>query len=310
MWAEAGRPRRPYDVVHATAFPYAFPLLCARRLAATLGVPFFLTPFLHLGDPDDPHDRTRRAYLQPALLRIARSADRLFVQTEGERQALQAHRFAGERIILQGLGVDLADCTNGDRTAARRAWGVGPEEVVVGHLANNSREKGSVDLVEAAQRAWSRGSRFRLVLAGPEMPNFRGWWQTARPDGPVRRLGVLDARGKRDFFAGIDVFALPSRVDSFGLVLPEAWANGVPNVGYRAGGVAWVIRDSVDGLLVRCGDLDGLAEALGRLSADAELRRRLGEAGRQRLHTDFRWEDKLRLVEKAYRNEPAAPPPL
>ena len=42
------------------------------------------------------------------------------------------------------------------------------------------------------------------------------------------RLGVLSERQKRDFFAGIDVFALPSRSDSFGLVLLEAWANGVP----------------------------------------------------------------------------------
>jgi glycosyltransferase involved in cell wall biosynthesis len=308
MWAEAGRPRRRYDVVHATAFPYAFPLLCARRLATTLGVPFFLTPFLHLGDPDDPHDRTRRAYLQPALLDIARSADRLFVQTEGERQALLAHGFAEERIILQGLGVDLADCTGGDRTAARSAWSVSSEEVVVGHLANNSREKGSVDLVEAARRAWARGGRFRLLLAGPEMPNFRHWRRTAPLEGPVRRLGVLDARGKRDFFAGIDVFALPSRVDSFGLVLPEAWANGVPNLVYRAGGPAWVVRDGVDGLHVRCGDLDGLATALLRLTTDAELRRRLGETGRARLRSDFRWEDKLRLVEEAYRRVRASVP--
>jgi glycosyltransferase involved in cell wall biosynthesis len=299
MWADAGRPHS-FDVVHATAFPYAFPLLCARRLAATLGVPFFLTPFLHLGDPDDPDDRTRRAYLQPALLNIARSADRLFVQTEGERQALLAHGFAQDRIVLQGLGVDVADCTGGDRAAARAAWGAGPDEVVVGHLANNSREKGTVDLVEAAGRAWAGGARFRLVLAGPEMPNFRRWWQAARPAGPVRRLGVLDAQAKRDFFAGIDVFALPSRVDSFGLVLPEAWANGVPNVAYRAGGPAWVIRDGGDGLLVRCGDLDGLAGALARLAADRELRRRLGAAGRERIGREFRWEDKLRMVEKAY----------
>src|SRR5205823_641127 len=103
MWADAGRPPHRFDVVHATAFPYAFPLLCARRLARTLGVPFLLTPFLHLGDPDDALDRTRRAYLQPALLHVARSADRLFVQTEGERLALRAQGFADDRLVLQGL---------------------------------------------------------------------------------------------------------------------------------------------------------------------------------------------------------------
>jgi glycosyltransferase involved in cell wall biosynthesis len=59
------------------------------------------------------------------------------------------------------------------------------------------------------------------------MPNVEQFWRSYCPAGRVRRLGVLDARQKQDFFAGLDVFALPSRSDSFGLVLLEAWANGV-----------------------------------------------------------------------------------
>jgi glycosyltransferase involved in cell wall biosynthesis len=308
----AGGDGATFDVVHATAFPYAWPILCARRLARRLGVPFLLTPFLHLGDPDDPRDRSRRAFLQPPLLRLARSADRLFVQTEGERRALLDLGFAAEKLVLQGMGVEVAECTGGDRRRARTEWGVAAEEVVVGHLANNSREKGTVDLLQAAARAWRQGIRFRIVLAGPEMPNFREFWHRYPEAEHVRRLGVLDDRQKRDFYAGLDVFALPSRADSFGLVLLEAWANGAANVAYRAGGIPWVIRDEEDGLLVKCGDLDGLAAALRRLSEDAALRRRLGESGRERVRTEFRWDDKLELVRSVYeegngrRAQPAA----
>ena len=133
------------------------------------------------------------------------------------------------------------------------------------------------------------------------MPNFQSFLaRLCEPSERVRRLGVLDEKQKRDFFAGIDVFALPSRSDSFGMVLLEAWANGVPNLGYRAGGIAWVIRHEEDGLLVKCGDVDGLAAALLRLAADAELRRRLGEAGRERTRKEFGWEDKLRMVRRVY----------
>ncbi len=172
---------------------------------------------------------------------------------------------------------------------------------MIGHLANNSREKGSVDLLRAAERAWRQGGRFVLVLAGPEMPNFQSFWRGHRPTGSVIRLGVLDARQKRDFFAAIDVFALPSRSDSFGLVLLEAWANGVPNIGYRAGGIGWVIRDEKDGLLVRCGDIHGLAAAMLRLTASAELRYRLGEAGLERTRQEFEWADKFEIVRRVYR---------
>ena len=60
MWRDAGRFAGPVDAVHAFAFPYSFPAACGLRLARRRGVPFLLTPFLHLGDPTDPRDRTRR----------------------------------------------------------------------------------------------------------------------------------------------------------------------------------------------------------------------------------------------------------
>src|SRR5262249_28481067 len=135
------------------------------------------------------------------------------------------------------------------------------------------------------------------------------FWEHFRPRERVRRLGVLDARQKRDFFAGIDVFALPSRSDSFGLVLPEAWANGVPCVGYRAGGIAWVIRHEQDGLLVPCG-VGGVAHALLRLTSDAVLRQRLGEAGQERSRREFDWTEKLELVRRMYAEVVEGPSPL
>jgi len=301
MWRDAGRSDRAFDLVHATAFPYGWILASARRLAQRLHVPFVVTPFLHLGDPEDPRDRSRRAYLSPALCSILAAADRIFVQTDLERDALLGQGVPANKLVLQGLGVDPAGCTGGNRERTRAAWGVGPDEVVVGHLANNSVEKGTVDLLRAAEAAWSAGGRFRLILAGPEMPNFRAFWSRFGARERVARLGVLDEPGKRDFFAGLDLFAMPSRSDSFGLVFLEAWANQLPCLAYRAGGVPGVIRDGRDGLLVRCGDVTGLAEALRRLVGDAALRGRLGQAGQARLPQEFRWEDKLRLVRRVYR---------
>lgn len=300
MWVECGRPAQPFDVVHASAFPYAFPIACARRLARQLGVPWVLTPFLHLGDPDDCHDRTRQSYTAPALFSLIHDADRVLVQTPSERQALLDRGVPEGKVVLQGLGVDPAECTLGDRQRARAEWGVGAEEVVIGHLANNSVEKGSVDLLRAVAGLFRRQVPVRVVLAGPEMPNFRRFWSGYDHAPRIERLGVLDDRQKRDFFAGLDLFALPSRSDSFGLVVLEAWANGLPVVGYRAGGLADLIRHEVDGLLIRCGDLTALETALAQLLPHAAWRRRLGEAGRERIQHEFLWSDKLNLVRRVY----------
>jgi glycosyltransferase involved in cell wall biosynthesis len=295
MWRDAGRYDGPLDAVHATAFPYAFPILCGLRLARRRGVPFLLTPFLHLGDPADPADRTRKRYTAPHLRWLLRQADRVFVQTRLERDAAVGLGVPPDRVVLQGLGVEPAECTGGDRDAARRSWGVSAAEVVVGHLANNSAEKGTVDLLRAAERAWAAGHRFRVILAGPEIPSFRSFWDRFGPKHRVTRLGVLTEARKRDFFAGIDLFALPSRSDSFGLVLLEAWANGKPNLVYRAGGPAELVRDGADGLHARCGDWQELAAKLGALVADPGLRR-LGDNGLSRVTREFRWADKLELV--------------
>src|SRR5579871_3421820 len=146
MWREAGRRDEPFDLVHASAFPYGWPIACGLRLARRLGIPLVLTPFLHLGDPDDQRDPTRRAYLSPALRSLIFAADCVLVQTESERAAVRGLGVDPHKIVLQGLGVDPAECTGGDRHRARRAWQVCRGEVVIGHLANNSREKGTIDL--------------------------------------------------------------------------------------------------------------------------------------------------------------------
>jgi glycosyltransferase involved in cell wall biosynthesis len=300
MWADSGHACHPCDIVHATAFPYAFPITCALRMARRLAVPFVLTPFLHLGDPDNPHDPVRRQYTTPALMSLVRAADCVFVQTSGERDALLQRGIGEEKLVILGMGVDPCECTGGDRQRLRHALGIRADEVVVGHLGNNSREKGTVDLLQAAERVWTQGCSFHVVLAGPEMPNFQRFWKSFQSSGPVHRLGVLDERQKRDFFAASDLFVLPSRSDSFGLVLLEAWANGVPNLAYRAGGIADVVRHGQDGWLAPCGEVAALAEGLKRLVNDADLRRHLGRAGQDRLPREFRWEDKLKRVCEVY----------
>jgi glycosyltransferase involved in cell wall biosynthesis len=300
MWRDANTYDGPLDAVHAAAFPYSFPIACGLRLARRRGVPFLLTPFLHLGDPADTNDRTRKQYTAPHLVWLLKQADRVFVQTRAERDAAVALGVPEGRVVLQGLGAEPGECTGGDRGRFRAACGFG-NEVVIGHLANNSAEKGTVDLLRAADLAWADGAQFRVVLAGPEMPNFRDFWTNFARKDRVTRLGVLGEEQKRDFFAGIDAFALPSRCDSFGLVLLEAWANGTPNVVYRAGGPAELVRHERDGLQAACGNVEELAACLGRLAADASLRRRLGEAGRARVVREFRWHDKLELVRETIR---------
>jgi glycogen synthase len=82
---------------------------------------------------------------------------------------------------------------------------------------------------------------------------------------------------------------LPSRTDSFGIVILEAWAHGKPVIGSRAGGIPGVIDEGHNGLLVDFGDMAGLTQAIQHLLNDETLRRTLGQHGRAKLTTHYTW---------------------
>jgi glycosyltransferase involved in cell wall biosynthesis len=298
MLYDAARFDGPCDAIHATALPYGWPLICGLKLARCKKAQFLLTPFLHFGDPTNLRDRTRKAYTSKAMRYLLASADTIFVQTELEGETIRQIGIPFDRIVFQGMGVDPAECAGGNRERTRQKWGI-HDECVIGHLANLSRAKGTIDLLRAARLAWEAGARFRIILAGAEMPDFRRVWQDFEPKDRVWLLGPLDEMGKKDFFAAIDAFCLPSRTDSFGLVILEAWANGKPVIAYRAGGVAELIHDGVDGRLINCGDRNGLADALKLVERDVEVRSAWGASGQARINCEFRWDDKLRIVENA-----------
>lgn len=304
LWSMAHNSAEKIKLIHASAFPYTFPLYCSLHWARRLNIPFLLTPFLHLGDPAQENNATRQSYLSPPLLYLLRQADHVFVQTQLERQAVLSVGIDPSRITLQGLGVDPAECTQGSRDRANQRWQLPDGTLRIGHLANLSEEKGSADLLRAATILHERNIPFMLILAGPAMPNFRKVWKSL-PNAirqQVRILGVLPDDAKADFYAALDIFALPSRSDSFGLVLLEAWANAIPCVGYRAGGIAEVIQHEQDGLLTSCGDIHELADALQQLLQSQTLRETLGYQGLKKIESQHRWPDKLDMVRKVYQS--------
>src|SRR5581483_6132281 len=99
----------------------------------------------------------------------------------------------------------------------------------------------------------------------------------------VRFEGAVSQDHIRSLFSTADVFALASFAEGIPVVLMEAMAMTVPCISTRITGIPELIRDGIDGLLVTPADAAELASAIGRLMDDANLRRRLGEAGRQRV---------------------------
>jgi hypothetical protein len=101
-------------------------------------------------------------------------------------------------------------------------------------------------------------------------------------------------------YADADVVCLPSRFESFGLVLVEAMMFGKPVVASAIGGMQEIVREGENGFLARPEDVASLAEALRRLLADAELRRTFGARSRELFEQHFSAEIMVRNTLACY----------
>ena len=103
------------------------------------------------------------------------------------------------------------------------------------------------------------------------------------------------------YYSFFDAFLLPSANEGTPVSAIESLAAGRPVVATRVGGTPDVVEDGVSGMLVRVGDVEGIAGALERLARDPELRRRLGEQGREHVIGRYRVERLVDDVDALYR---------
>ncbi len=285
------RERRP-DLVHlVTEGPLGLAaLLAARRL----GIP--LTSALHTNfDAYGAHYGL--GWLRGAIaayLRAFHNATALtFVPTRRQSESLRAQGY--RRVEVLARGVDTALFTPARRDPSLRAqWGVGEEGVAVLYVGRLAPEKNLGLLARAFRALAGQQPRAKLVVVGDGPLAAR--WRREHPEfvfcGP-RRGEELAAH-----YASADCFLFPSFTETFGNVVLEAMASGLPVVGYDEAAVAECIEDGVNGLSCPLGDEEAFITQACRLATDASLRLRLGIAARASA-SERSWSDIFRRAETA-----------
>ncbi len=168
------------------------------------------------------------------------------------------------------------------------------------YLGRLSPEKDPANLLAAIGLLRSRGLEVRATLAGdgPER---------AALERQVRALGLSEVVELPGFVSEImpllaraDILVNPSRTECMPNAVLEAMWAGVPVVATRVGGVAEMIRDGTDGLLVNSGDSTALANGIAGLAADPGSARRLAESAYRRVMEEFSFERRMERVMDLY----------
>jgi phosphatidylinositol alpha-1,6-mannosyltransferase len=137
--------------------------------------------------------------------------------------------------------------------------------------------------------------RYAVAGVGPQRARFERLAAELGVGDSVRFLGFVPDEELPALYNAVDLYVGASRrvellVEGFGISLLEASASGLAVVGGRSGGVPDAVREGETGVLVDSGDPAAVAAGITRLLGDAELRRRMGAAGRRSVETYYNWD--------------------
>jgi glycosyltransferase involved in cell wall biosynthesis len=228
-------------------------------------------------------------WLRRALLFAERRADGVVVNCRFlERHLINDAGIPADRIHLCYNGIDL---NRFHRADTARPAALPPEALTIGAVCVLRPEKGLATLLEAFAAARSLAPklapnlRLAIIGSGPMLPDLQ------RRAG---ELGILDAcvfepatSRVENWLSHIDIFVLPSLSEAFSNSLMEAMACGCCAVASRVGGNPELIEEGVRGFLFPPADAAGLATALQEAILNPDLRRRMADAGRDFVRSNF-----------------------
>jgi UDP-glucose:(heptosyl)LPS alpha-1,3-glucosyltransferase len=203
-------------------------------------------------------------------------------------------------------GIDTDPCEKRDREECRRAvrerFGIGPEEPLILFVSMNFAIKGLDRLLRGLGRLRQRnpGMRFRLLVVG--RGDEKAYGRLARESGigdAVLFTGALARERLREFYLAGDLYAMLSRFDTFGMVVLEAMAAGLPVLISGSVGARDVVREGKNGFVIEDpADEEAVAERIGTM-LNCETRERMG---REALKTarENSWDESVKRVLAVY----------
>jgi glycosyltransferase involved in cell wall biosynthesis len=204
--------------------------------------------------------------------------DVLYVASEAVRRELAEKGVDAERIRLYPRGIDTELYHPSRRNGFYKNYGLDENEFKILYVGRVSREKDLPLLTKVFKQLNGEGLKARLVVVGdgPYLEEMK----TELSGLPVTFTGFLSGEQLAEAYASADIFVFPSRTDTFGNVVLEAQASGLPVVVTDRGGPCENMLPENTGLVVPGGEYGPLADAIRKLAKDNELRTAMSAAAR------------------------------
>lgn len=187
-------------------------------------------------------------------------------------------------------------------TYIKKKYDLGGKMVLltVGRLV---KRKGFDKVIEAMPKALKETPNliYAIVGKGEEISNIQYLISELKLQKNIILITDADDEEKNCWYNICDIFIMPARTigddfEGFGIVYLEANLAGKPVIAGDSGGVRDAVEDEVNGLLVNPENTDEIADAIIKLAKDENLRKKLGEQGKERAVKEFNWEKQVQII--------------
>ena len=289
MWDSLLNLDNDFDLIIASSFPYDH-MIPAFLAAKKKNIPIIIIPHIHLEFP--------YLHFTATKLTILKNSDTIVVNTNNEKNHLLKYKIDEKNILVNPPGISIT-FDQSRLSNIRKKLKIEPKSTVILFAGTKSYDKGAIFLLDSLEILWKNDLSIDLILIGPKSEEFSNHLQqkseTVRQH--VHDLGIVSNDEKLSIFHSCDIFAMPSRSESFGLVYLEAWLHKKPVIGCNIEAVANLIDHSKNGLLVKFEDTKELSLAIKTL-LNSTLREKLGLEGYKKLVQNYDLDKLCKIFEQ------------
>lgn len=270
LWIELVTEKIDFDLIIGAGYPYDH-ILPAFFASKKWNIPLILIPFVHSEFPE--------LHLTGFRLNILKNSDAITVLSNSEKKILIENGITSEKIKIITPGVNTKEIS--DPIKFKKQNLIDQATKLILFVGLKSKEKGLFTLIEAMKKVWRIEPNTKLILIGPSTPEFINYFSNLNHNfkKKIIDLGIVDETTKNTAMSICDIFTIPSKSESFGMVILEAWYYKKPVISTNISPINEIITNKKNGILVNYNNVDELFESIVLLIKNDKLKVDLGKKG-------------------------------
>jgi L-malate glycosyltransferase len=206
--------------------------------------------------------------------------------------------YTNKQVLTIPFGVDVV------KFSKHQNEGINTGKITIGIVKSLEDIYGIQFLIEAFAKINSIYNNTELIIVGngPLREKLEKLCCELKISDRVIFTGGVANNCIPDYLNKMDIFVMPSLIESFGVAILEAESCGIPIIASDVGGIPEVMREGQTGFLVKPGNSDIIAEKLSVLIRDKKLREKMGVEGRRFVEKNYNWNDNIEQMYNLYNN--------